>query len=53
MKARVEIHKGESGGWWWRVVAKNNRVLCHSQMYKTRRAAQKGIKAAKRAFADA
>ena len=30
-----------AGGWYWRVVASNRRVMCHSEVYKTRKSAEK------------
>lgn len=30
-----------TGGWYWRVVAKNHLVMCHSEVYKTRKSAEK------------
>ncbi|MGE3479637.1 MAG: DUF1508 domain-containing protein [Dongiaceae bacterium] len=41
---RIEIIKSK-GSWYWRAVAKNNRILCHSEKYKTKRAARKTVDA--------
>ena len=43
-----EIHGNSTKGYWWRLVAANNEVLCHSEMYTSKRGAQNGIAAAKR-----
>ena len=33
---KVEILKGKSKKWYWRVRAKNGRILCHSEQYSSR-----------------
>lgn len=46
----VIIDKGKAfktERFYWHVTAKNGRVLCHSEMYNSKRAAQKGIEACK------
>jgi uncharacterized protein YegP (UPF0339 family) len=45
-----EIWKNPSDGkWYWHFKAKNNEIICHSQGYKSRQGARKGINAMKRA----
>lgn len=43
MGAKVEIQPAVSG-WFWRVVAANGEVLCHSQVYTRKRDAKRGAK---------
>lgn len=38
--------------WWWRVVAPNGRILCHSEQYTTKQAAKSGIRSAKQALIE-
>ena len=42
-----EIHRA-SGGFYWRLKSTNGEVLCHSEVYTTKQAAQYGIDAVKR-----
>lgn len=48
-----EIHGNSSKGYWWRLVAANNEVLCHSEMYTTKQGAQNGVAAAKQIAGNA
>jgi uncharacterized protein YegP (UPF0339 family) len=43
-----EIHRASGGGFFWRLKAENGELLCHSEVYTTKQAAQNGIVAAKR-----
>ena len=36
---------GPVQSWWWRVVAKNGKILCHSEQYVSKQAARKGLSA--------
>ena len=40
-----EIENAQSGGYFWRLRAGNGQVLCHSEVYTTKAAAQNGIAA--------
>ena len=40
MIQKIEIVRGR-GGWFFRLVSKNGRTLCHSEMYKTIQGARK------------
>ena len=42
-----EIEQNDKG-YWWRLRAENYEILCHSEMYTTKQAAQNGIAAVKR-----
>jgi uncharacterized protein YegP (UPF0339 family) len=43
-----EILRAQSGGFYWHLKADNGEKLCHSEVYTTKQAAQKGIEAMKR-----
>lgn len=32
------------GGWYWKIIARNGRTLCHSEVYKTKQGAEKGAR---------
>ena len=34
-----------SNGWWFHVIAQNGRILCHSEIYRSRRACLRAIEA--------
>jgi uncharacterized protein YegP (UPF0339 family) len=36
---------GATNGWYFRVIASNGKILCHSETYNTRRACLKAIAA--------
>jgi len=36
---RIEVLKNKSGKWFWRIVAKNGRILAHSQAYASKQGA--------------
>ena len=37
-----------SGGYYWRLKSANGEILCHSEVYTSKQAAQNGIEATKR-----
>ncbi len=43
-----EIFNTINGGYYWRIKANNGEILCHSEVYTTRQAAEAGIEAVKR-----
>lgn len=42
---KIEILKAVNGQWYFRVVAVNGKILCHSETYKQRKSAIKGAEA--------
>lgn len=49
--AHYEVFRGR-GGWYFHLVAPNGEILTVSESYRTKWGANRGIKAAKRAFAE-
>lgn len=41
---KLEIRKGKSGKWYWRIKATNGRIVCHSETYSSK---SKAIQTAK------
>jgi len=39
---KIEILKAVNGQWYFRIVAANKKILCHSETYKQRQSAIKG-----------
>lgn len=46
-----KVYKGADKQWYWHVKAKNGEIIAQSEGYKTKQAAQKGIKALIKALA--
>lgn len=42
---KIEVLKGKSGKWHWRIMAKNGRILANSETYSSKR---KALQTAKR-----
>ena len=42
---KLEVLKGKSGKWYWRIKADNGRILCHSETYSDKCQAMKTLKA--------
>ena len=45
---KIEILKSRDGQWYFRCVAGNGRILCHSETYKQLKNAKKGAEAVMR-----
>lgn len=41
---KIQILQGKTGAWYWRLVAKNNKILAHSESYDSKRNAKKTAK---------
>ena len=41
-KMRFKIMVADDGQYWWRMQAKNNKIVCSSQMFPTKEACIKG-----------
>lgn len=48
MNPRFVIFKGTDGQYYWRLVAENGEILCHSEGYASKQGAQNGIYSCKR-----
>jgi uncharacterized protein YegP (UPF0339 family) len=46
----VQIHEAEGGGYFFRVLAKNKKVLAHSEVYPRKRNAIRGATALAKVF---
>lgn len=42
---KIEILKAVNGQWYFRIVAVNGKIICHSETYKQRQSAIKGAEA--------
>jgi len=40
------------GGWYWRMVSRNGKTLCHSEVYKSKNGAYIGSNSAVESIAD-
>ena len=38
---RIEVRKGRSGSWYWRLIARNGEILGHSESYSSLSKAKK------------
>ena len=45
MKAHIEVRKAKNKEWFFRAKAANGKILAHSETYKTRAGALKGVNA--------
>lgn len=43
-----DLHRANGGGFFWRLKGGSGEILCHSEVYTTKAAAQNGIAAARR-----
>ena len=41
---KLEVLKGRSGKWYWRIKSPNGRILCHSELYSSK---QKAVQTAR------
>jgi len=39
----IQAKKNKRGKWYWRILAKNNRILAHSESYSTKDACIKTV----------
>ena len=46
----VEVRLATDGGYFWRLRANNGETLCHSETYTRRGDAERGARAARKAF---
>lgn len=54
MKPRIQLRKNIAGEWFWRVVARNGRLVCTAgESFATRRGAQKAVRRAREIMAEA
>jgi uncharacterized protein YegP (UPF0339 family) len=45
MALRIELKKsGKLGRWWFRIKARNGRILCYSELYNSKKAAQSAMR---------
>lgn len=48
-----EVCPSKNGGFFWRLKSSNGETLCHSEVYTTKQAAERGAEAAKKTAATA
>jgi uncharacterized protein YegP (UPF0339 family) len=53
MKPRVEVFRGISGNWYFRIVAANHRIVAQSEGYVKKSGCLQGVEAVRRALATA
>jgi len=45
LNMKIEVLKGKSGKWYWRIVStKNGKVICHSESYSSRTKASQTVR---------